>query len=58
MFGREARLPIDLAYGIEQNQERQPKSKYVQELRDRLKKAYQLARETASKQYFYMATVC
>ena len=49
MFGREPRLPIDLAFGIETSKESKNMTKYVEELRDRLKKSYQLATEAAAK---------
>ena len=47
MFGREPNLPIDLAFGLTSEAVRQPQSKYVQELRQRLVEAYKLASEAA-----------
>ena len=49
MFGREPRLPIDLVFGLEINQPKQPKTKYVQDMRERLRQSYQLASEAAKK---------
>lgn len=48
MFGRNPRLPIDVAFSLRE-EDRQPSTKYVQELRERLAKAYQLAEEAAKK---------
>ncbi len=45
MFGREPRLPVDLAFGLDINHKKQPRSKYVKELRDRLRQSYELAHE-------------
>ncbi|KAK3086508.1 hypothetical protein FSP39_019394 [Pinctada imbricata] len=47
LFGREPRLPVDLAFGINEQQQKSL-TKYVEELRDRMKKAYEVA--TASAQ--------
>ncbi len=49
MFGREPRLPVDLAFGLDINQKRLPRSKYVKELRDRLKQSYELAHKAANE---------
>ena len=49
MFGREPRLPIDLVFGLEINQPKQPRTKYVQDMRERLRHSYQLASEAAKK---------
>jgi transposase InsO family protein len=46
MFGRQPRLPIDLAFGIDLNKN-QPQSKYVSSLRDRLIKSYELVSSVA-----------
>ncbi len=46
MFGREPRLPVDLAFGLDQNESRQPLSKYADELRGRFQQSYDKARET------------
>jgi transposase InsO family protein len=42
MFGREPRLPIDLAFGLDFNKH-QPRSQYISSLRERLAKSYELA---------------
>lgn len=49
MFGRHPRLPIDLAFGLVKEKDRQPQSVYIQELKERLVQAYQLASESAKK---------
>ncbi len=41
-------MPIDLAFGLEINQKKQPRTKYVKELRDRLKQSYELAHIAAN----------
>ncbi|KAK6183229.1 hypothetical protein SNE40_010750 [Patella caerulea] len=45
MFGRHARLPIDIAFGTDPGmcQSSKPVSKYVSDLKDRLKSAYETA---------------
>ena len=48
MFGRQARLPVDLLFEDPEN-EGKSYGKYVSELRDRIKKAYNLASESARK---------
>lgn len=48
MFGRNPRLPIDLAFGLHKDQ-RLPATQYVKDLRERLARAYELAAD-ASKQ--------
>ena len=48
MFGRQARLPVDLLFEDPEN-EGKSYGKYVSELRDRIKKAYNLASESACK---------
>ena len=47
MFGREPRLPIDIALGLDCHQDRQPTSysMYVQNIKEILKKSYHLASE-------------
>ena len=57
MFGREPRLPVDLAFGLGDKEER-TLTKYVEDLRSKMKTAYHLAqkaaervRETQSKSY-------
>lgn len=49
MFGRQPRLPIDLAFGLVKDKDREPQLVYIQELKERLLQAYQLATETAKK---------
>ena len=50
MFGREARLPIDLCFGVgPDNYTNADHSKYVAGLRENLHEAYQLAAREASK---------
>ncbi|XP_052074002.1 uncharacterized protein LOC127711879 [Mytilus californianus] len=48
MFGRQPRLPIDLAFGLHKDT-KMPATKYIQGLRDRLACAYQLATEASKK---------
>ncbi|RXN05331.1 Retrovirus-related Pol polyprotein from transposon 412 [Labeo rohita] len=50
MFGRQAKLPIDLAFGINPPGER-PKthSEYVKKLRERLQESYELASDNSRK---------
>ena len=48
MFGRQACLPVDLLFEDPEN-EGKSYGKYVSELRDRIKKAYKLASESARK---------
>lgn len=52
MFGREARLPVDLCFGRVLDENNDPcHLKYVEEMRQDLKEAYQLASEAATKQH-------
>ncbi|XP_067662575.1 uncharacterized protein [Haliotis asinina] len=46
MFGREPRLPIDLAFGLELNRERKSVYQYTKALRERLRSAYEQASKT------------
>ena len=48
MFGREPHLPIDLLFGITR-EEKQTTTKYVEEMKQRMKKAYELVQTTADK---------
>ncbi|XP_033744324.1 uncharacterized protein LOC117330212 [Pecten maximus] len=48
MFGRQPRLPIDLAFGIDIGGKHQPLSKFVSSLRENLKNAYDSARRFTS----------
>lgn len=50
MFGREARLPIDLCFGVGSDEENDLKHhQYVANMRKELQKAYQLAADAASR---------
>lgn len=48
MFGREARLPVDICFGVSSDDE-VPHSQYVARLQEDLKTAYRLATEAADK---------
>lgn len=49
MFGRQPRLPVDLAFGLPVNDSFQSHSQYVKSLKDRLEESYQLATRNAMK---------
>lgn len=50
MFGRQPRLPIDLAFNVPLNhQQQQSHSQYVKALKSHLKESYQLATKSAAK---------
>ena len=49
MFGSEPDLPIDIAFGLTTEADSMPKSKYIQEPRERLVRAYDLASKAAEK---------
>ncbi|XP_063438199.1 uncharacterized protein LOC134719148 [Mytilus trossulus] len=49
MFGREPRLPIDTVFGIENITTQKNTTKYVEQLKDRLRKSYELALRSAEK---------
>lgn len=52
MFGREARLPVDLCFGVGQGEEEALKHhQYVTNMKKDLQAAYQLAAEAASKNH-------
>ncbi|XP_062600140.1 uncharacterized protein LOC134261723 [Saccostrea cucullata] len=51
MFGREPRLPVDLAFGIN-NQQQKTLSKYIEDLRQKMKKAYEIATSSATAARF------
>lgn len=52
MFGREARLPIDICFGISPNGESETSyQQYVTRMRKELQKAYQLASDAATKSH-------
>ena len=47
VFGRHPRLPVDIAFGIEDSYQKQPSTKYAEAMKDRLRKAYDLAARSA-----------
>lgn len=47
MFGRPPRLPVDIAFGLDINCKKEPATKYVDAMKQRLKKAYELATRSA-----------
>ena len=49
MFGRHAKLPIDLAFGTDPDVRRHGGSSYVNDLKERLKYAYEVARKNTTK---------
>lgn len=49
MFGRQPRLPVDLAFGLPVSNSSQSHSQYVKSLKDRLEESYQLATRNALK---------
>ena len=50
MFGRQPRLPIDLAFNVPLNaREQRSHSQYVRSLKDHLQESYQVARKNAAK---------
>lgn len=50
MFGREARLPVDLCFGTQPDDKGEHQhSSYVTKLKQDLQKAYQLAEEASNK---------
>lgn len=51
MFGRHPRLPVDLAFGIqlEDDPKEQSHSEYMTAFKDRLVKSYEVARQTSAK---------
>ncbi|XP_073690458.1 uncharacterized protein [Garra rufa] len=49
MFGRQPRLPIDLAFGLPAEKSSPSHSSYVRNLKDRLEESYRVASENASK---------
>lgn len=51
-FGRQPRLPIDIAFGLDVNHtDRKPTVKYVQDLKTQLSEAYQKASENMAKSH-------
>ena len=50
MFGRQPRLPIDIAFGLRNTpSQRQSMSSYVSNMKDRLRKSYELATKATQK---------
>lgn len=49
MFGRQPRLPVDLAFGLPADKSSPSHSSYVRNLKDRLQESYRVASENASK---------
>uniref|UniRef100_A0A1A8ALN5 Gypsy retrotransposon integrase 1 n=1 Tax=Nothobranchius furzeri TaxID=105023 RepID=A0A1A8ALN5_NOTFU len=50
MFGRQPRLPVDLAFGLPVTEQRHKShSQYVQDLKSRLEQSYEVATRTAAK---------
>ena len=49
MFGRESRLPVDVSFGLNNGAEQKTMSKYVEDLRQKLKKSYEIASSTTDK---------
>jgi hypothetical protein len=41
MFGRSPRLPVDIAFGLEVEGKKEPSTKYVETMKERLKKAFE-----------------
>ncbi len=51
MFGREARLPVDMCFGVMCDTDEVNHFRYVEKLRESLREAYQLAAEVATKRH-------
>lgn len=49
MFGRQPRLPVDLAFGLHTNSQPKSHSQYVHDLKDRLEESYRVATENFTK---------
>ncbi|VDI67411.1 Hypothetical predicted protein [Mytilus galloprovincialis] len=49
MFGRQPKLPVDLAFGIDSDRDPKSMTKYVEDLRQKLKTSYELASSAAVK---------
>lgn len=49
MFGRQPRLPVDLAFGLPVSKTCHNHSEYVKHLKDNLEKSYHLASKNAEK---------
>ena len=48
MFGRNPRLPVNITFGLREN-EKEPTTQYVADLRSKIQKAYELAAEASEK---------
>ena len=48
MFGREPKLPVDIAFGLESGNQTS-KTRYIEDMKERLQKSYQLAMKSAQK---------
>ena len=49
MFGREPRLPVDLAFGIERQYQQKSMTKYVEDMKKKLVESYDIAAEAVKK---------
>lgn len=49
MFGRQPRLPVDLAFGLPADTSTKSHSQYVQDLKNRLRESYEMATKSAEK---------
>lgn len=49
MFGRQPRLPVDLAFGLPADTPIKSHSQYVRDLKNRLRKSYEVATKNAGK---------
>ncbi|KAL1274976.1 hypothetical protein QQF64_027790 [Cirrhinus molitorella] len=49
MFGRQPRLPVDLAFGLPVDAPKESHSQYVENLKNRLRESYKVATENAGK---------
>ena len=49
MFGRQPRLPVDIVFGLESGERNEPMIKYVSKMKDRLRKAYDLATKASGQ---------
>ena len=49
MFGRQPRLPVDIAFQLDQETAKQPMTSYVTDMKDRLQKAYELASKATER---------
>ena len=45
MFGREPNLPVDIAFGLTKEDKKEPQTKYILDLRERLLESYRVAVE-------------